>query len=117
MFKPVQRGKAVNLTKHPIGTVWIGSYTGKREIPKPDGKKTFIYEFQDQDDKTFEIWGFGALDACMENVLVGALCRITYKGKAEKRNKFGNFSTLCTVEINDDAEEATTDDAQEPIAF
>ena len=93
----------ISLSKCEIGREIVGSFTGVKKV-QANNKEQNIYQFTDEEDKPFGIWGCAQMDFQMDGVKVGMHCKVTYLGKAEKKNNFGNYSTLCKVEIWDKEE-------------
>lgn len=67
---------------------FIGTYTGKKDIVTKVGPQT-IWQFTDEDEQPFAIYGFTNLNRAMEGVGTGSVCRITYKGTAKVQTKYG----------------------------
>ena len=110
-FKPVERN-TVSMNKAPVGAFWIGTYTSKKIVQTQQGKDQSIYSFVGEDEKPFSVWGFTSLDMQMVSVAEGSLCRITYKGKSAKKNKYGNYSNLCLVEVDNAEPEEVGEEAR-----
>ena len=100
MRKPVQRGDAYSLKDGEIGKEYVGTYTGNKTVETPNGK-SILWQFVDEDDRPFAIWGFTNLNFQMENVPVNSLCYVTYLGAKKEKNKFGKYPYLAKVEIED----------------
>ena len=109
-FKAVKRN-TVSMNKAPVDAFWIGHYMGKK-IVQANNKDQSIYNFVGEDEKPFAVWGFTSLDMQMESVAQGQLCKLTYKGKSTKKNKHGNYSNLCLVEVDLDEEEGSQEGAE-----
>lgn len=101
-FKEMKGGDTISLKDRGIGKPIEGVYIGVKTITKQEGKIQKIWEFRDEDDKHFAIWGFSNLDYLMEKVTPETLCRITYLGKSKIKNKHGNFSNLAKVETDEE---------------
>jgi len=102
-FKPVQVGNAIDIKKEGVSAVHIGTYVGNKQITTKIGNQT-IWQFTDADGVPFGIYGFTNLNRQMESVVVGKLCRITYKGTKNLKTKFGMKDVhQVLVEVDDDA--------------
>ena len=93
----------ISLSKCEVNREILGHYTGTKMV-KANDKQQVIWQFNDEEDKPFGIWGCGSLNSQMEGIKIGSFCKIMYLGKSEKKNNFGNFSTLCKVHVWDGAE-------------
>lgn len=98
-FKKVEFGDTVDI-KEKEGKFCEGVYMGSKEVDTNLGT-SLLYKFEGTTREVFSVWGFTSLDIFMENVVVGTLCRITYKGLSEKKNKYGKHTHMCLVEIDD----------------
>ena len=100
-FKQVNRGDTIDIKKGEIGKEYIGTFTGHKVIPSPLGQQV-IWQFRDEEDKAFGIWGFTNLNFQMENVKVDSLCRLSYQGQSKIKNKYGKFPYQAKVEVNEE---------------
>ena len=99
-WKKVERNTIDIKVKNP-GTQVVGTYTGFKKIRTELGENT-IWEFHDEEGKPFGVYGLTNLNFQMEGVAPGINCRLTYKGKAAVKNKFGKFPHQVLVEIEED---------------
>lgn len=67
---------------------FVGTYVGKKDVQTKVGPQV-IWQFMDDDEQPFAIYGFTNLNRAMEGVGVNAFCRITYKGTAKVQTKYG----------------------------
>ena len=102
-FKPVERN-TLDLKKKEVGTSYIGTFAGSKKIHTELGEQV-IWNFTDGDEKPFSLWGFTNLNFQMENVGIGAMCRITYKGQGKQKNKYGKYPHQALVEVDEEAKE------------
>lgn len=80
----------------------IGSYVGHKEITTKIGDQV-IWQFTDEDEQPFGVYGFTMLNRAMESVKVGTLCRLTYRGTKNVKTKFGMKDVhQVTVEVDSD---------------
>ena len=99
VFRPVRK-EALDIKKSAVGTVYIGTLKSKKEITTSNGPCA-LWEFEDEDGKTFAIWGFTSLDNQLGTVELESLCRITFQGQAPTKNKYGKFPYRVKVEFDD----------------
>lgn len=97
MWKEPERN-TISLGKCETGRVIEGTYTGQK-IVDVEGRDSSIWQFADDEEKPFGVWGCTSLDSRMEGIKVGSAVRITCLGKATKAGKFGKFPILCKVEV------------------
>jgi hypothetical protein len=71
-------------------------YLGSREVSTKFGDQQ-VHDFERKDGKKISVWGFTRLNMLLENTPKLALTKITYTGKSEEANKYGNKSHTCTV--------------------
>ena len=97
-WKKVDSG-AIGLKGKEVGTVWEGLYRGKKVVPSglDPSKNQNIWQFIDETEKPFEMWGCASLDMQMNNVVPESLVRITYEGTVKKK---GKDCHVVTVEVN-----------------
>ncbi len=99
-FVKVNGGNSIDIKKKEGDSV-VGIFTGSKKITTKLGEQV-IWQFVDEDEKPFGIYGFTALNFCMEIIKPGALVRVTYTGKQDKQTKFGLRPVHnCTVEVDD----------------
>lgn len=106
--------KAIDIKKSPIGSVYIGTYNGKKEIDTKLGKQV-IWNYIDDDGSPFAIYGFTNLNRAMETVLQGTGCRITYKGTQRLKTKFGEkdvHQVLVEIAVGEDDEVPPIEDPE-----
>ena len=102
-FKPVSTN-AIDIKKEK-GKPYVGTYTGKQDIVTKIGPQT-IWQFVDEDEQPFGIYGFTMLNRAMNNVGNGKLCRITYQGTKNVKTKFGLKDVhQVLVEIDDHSDD------------
>ncbi len=116
-FREVQRGDVIDIKKDiPSNVHHEGVYLGSKHITTDLGGQ-FIYKFKKADNKVFGIWGFTTLNSAMENVNKGSLCRVTYKGQAEEKNKYGKYLHLVKVEVDDEFQVSVDDIEDSEVPF
>lgn len=99
-FVKVTGGNTIDIKKKE-GDAVVGIFTGSKEITTKIGKQV-IWQFVDEDEKPFGVYGFTALNFRMEVIKPGSLVRVTYGGKEKKETKFGLRDVHnCTVEVDD----------------
>ena len=82
-----------------------------------------IHLFQKEDGTKISVWGFTALNRLLEHTPKGVLTKITYTGKTETSNKYGNKSHTCTVFFDTDkkldgfTEVELTDEEKDELPF
>lgn len=103
MFKPVNT-TAMDIKKS-VNQPHVGHYTGFSKIETKIGEQV-IWNFTDQDELSFGIYGFTNLNRSMSAIPVGTLCRITYKGTENVKTKFGMKDVhQVVVEVDTDEDE------------
>lgn len=107
VYKKVDFGDTIDIKEHK-GEGIEGKYLGFKEVDTNFGT-SFLYKFQKPNGDQFSVWGFTSLDSFMENVSIDDQCRLTYTGQAEQKNKYGKYTHLCLVEIDDGGEKAEVD--------
>ena len=80
--------KAIDIKKSEKGSTYEGVYVSKREIDTQLGKQS-IWQFVDDDELPFGVYGFTNLNRAMESIKPGAKCRLTYQGVTNTKTKFG----------------------------
>ena len=115
-WKDAPMGDTISIQKEEANKSYVGFYTGQKTVENEMGE-SILWKFQDENGKSFSIWGFGNLNMQLENVQVGTLCRITYLGKAEKKNKFGKYPHKAKVQINTKAKLEALPDSDEETPF
>jgi len=98
MRQEVKVESAVNLTKYPDKTL-EGYYLGHK-IVTGRFKEQLIHEVQKPDGKKVSVYGFTSLNIHLEQVDPGTYVWITYVGKSQDRNKYGNQVHVCKVEYD-----------------
>lgn len=99
-FKPVSN-TALDIKKDK-GNPHIGTYVGKSNIVNKIGPQT-VFNFVDQEEQPFGVYGFTNLNRAMESVKEGSLCRITYQGTKNVMTKFGLKDVhQVLVEVDDE---------------
>ena len=107
VWKKVNVG-AIDIKKEPVGKTFIGTYVGFKKITTDLGEG-IVWEFYDQQNKPFSIFGFTSLNMLMGKVSPGILCRISYEGQSDTKNKYGKYSHLASVEVDEDTIEESKD--------
>ena len=86
---------AISLTDYlnkPMEAYFLGS----KQVNTKFGEQ-WLHEFEKKDGGKLSVWGFTALNRLLENTTKGVLCKVTYTGKSETKNKYGNQSHTCTL--------------------
>lgn len=86
---------AIRLTDYkdkPMEAYYIGSHS----VDTRFGEQ-MLHSFQKEDGKKLNVWGFTALNRLLESTPRGIMTKITYTGKSEEPNKYGNKSHTCIV--------------------
>ena len=86
---------AISLTDYlnkPMEAYFLGS----KQVNTKFGEQ-WLHEFEKKDGRKLSVWGFTALNRLLENTTKGVLCKVTYTGKSETKNKYGNQSHTCTL--------------------
>ena len=78
------------------GKPMVAYYMGSKEVNTKFGEQE-LHTFQKEDGTKISVWGFTALNRLLEMTPKGILCKVTYTGKSETANKYGNKSHTCTV--------------------
>ena len=94
-YQEVKIPDALKLTDYPDKPLQA-YYIGCKQVNTQFGEQT-IHEFQKDNGTKVFVWGFTALDRLLEHSPKGALTKVTYTGKSESKNKYGNKSHTCTV--------------------
>ena len=95
-YKEQKATDAIRLTDYldkPMEAYYLGSKEVQTQFPQPQQ----VHDFEKKDGKKFSVWGFTALDRLLEHTVKGVMCKITYTGKSETKNKYGNKSHTCTL--------------------
>ena len=102
MFKEISGGSAIDIKKEK-DKPYQGVYRGFKTITTKIGDQ-FVYKFEDSASKTmFEVYGFTNLNRAMENIIKGAMVRMTYTGTKNCETKFGMKDVhQVVVEVDDD---------------
>lgn len=87
---------------------YIGTYTGKKDIVTKVGPQ-IVWQFTDEDEQPFAIYGFTNLNRAMEGVGLESVCRITYKGTQRVQTKFG-MKDVHQVLVERQTNAGSTDD-------
>ena len=90
--KPVDAIRLTDFTNKPMEAYYIES----KSIDTKFGEQ-MIHNFQKIDGTKISVWGFTALNRLLEHTPKGVLAKVTYTGKSEAPNKYGNKSHTCTV--------------------
>ena len=98
MWKQSERKDSISIHKKPAGAFYEGIYQGNKTIQTQLGD-AILWNFMDDEDKPFAIWGFTNLNFQLEGVVPGTKCKVTYLGTAKQKNKFGKFPHQAKVEV------------------
>lgn len=112
MFNPVST-TAIDIKKD-VNTARVGTYVSHSSIKTPLGDQV-VWNFLDEDDLPFGIYGFTNLNRAMQSIKEGSLCRITYKGTNFVKTKFkpaGQDVHQVLVEVDDGEEVAPAEAAR-----
>jgi len=99
--------KAIDIKKSEIGSVYIGTYQGKKEIETKLGKQ-IVWNLIDDDGVPYSIYGFTNLNRAMETVIQGTGVRITYKGTQKMTTNYGVkdvHQVLVEIAVEEDSDE------------
>lgn len=98
-FQETKLVDAVKLTDFPNKPM-VAYYIDSKEVNTKFGEQQ-LHTFQKEDGTKVFVWGFTALNRLLEQTPIGLLCKVTYTGKSETSNKYGNKSHTCTVFFDD----------------
>lgn len=104
-FKEVESGNMIDLKKF-LNQPLTGRLIGVKKVRTKNGESmvwSIIVSEGKMAGESVGVWGFTALNMGLEKASPGALVRITYTGRSEKRNNYGNFSHKAKVEVDDEA--------------
>ena len=90
--KPIDAIKLTEYKDKPMVSFYIGS----KSVDTKFGEQ-WLHEFQKEDGTKVKVWGFTALNRLLEYTPKGILTKVTYTGKADVANKYGNYSHTATV--------------------
>lgn len=99
-FQETKLVDAVRLTEHKDRPM-IAYYIETKEVSTKFGDQE-LHTFQKEDGTRVSVWGFTALNRLLEQTPKGILCKVTYLGKSETANKYGNKSHTCSVFFDED---------------
>jgi len=99
-FQEQKTVDAISLTEY-LNKPMTAFYLGSKSVDTKFGEQ-FLHNFEKEDGKKISVWGFTALNRLIEMTPKGTLCKITYTGKSETKNKYGNKSHQCTVFFDPD---------------
>jgi len=91
---------AIRLTEHQDKPL-VAYYIDTKEVSTKFGEQQ-LHQFQKEDGSRVSVWGFTSLNRLIEMTPKGILCKVTYTGKSESANKYGNKSHTCTVFFDED---------------
>ena len=94
-YKEAKATDAISLVDYPNKSM-EAYYLGSKQVNTKFGEQ-WLHEFEKKDGKKVSVWGFTALNRLLENTTKGVLCKVTYTGKSETKNKYGNKSHTCTL--------------------
>lgn len=95
----------------------IGTYTGRKDVKKPDGTEDFIYLLVDEEGNTIGVNSAASIVRQMEQVPVGKKVRITFEGKKQNPKSmrfFNEFLVEVAADEDDDKEEKVTGEKVDP---
>jgi len=119
-YQQTEVADAISLTDYtnkPMEAFYIDS----KEVPTRFGEQ-WIHNFQRADGKKLAVWGFTALNRLLEHTPKGVMTKITYLGKSEEPNKYGNKSHICSVFYDIDKKldgftEVKEEESTDPLPF
>ncbi len=91
---------AISLTEYP-NKLMVSYYIDSKMVNTKFGEQ-MLHEFQKEDGTKISVWGFTALNRLLEYTPKGIEVEVTYTGKSEVANKYGNHSHTCTVFFDED---------------
>ena len=100
----------------------VAYYIDSKEVNTKFGEQQ-LHNFQKEDGTKISVWGFTALNRLLEMTPRGTLCKVTYTGKSETSNKYGNKSHTCNVFFDEDkklegfTEPKVEDDPNQELPF
>lgn len=86
---------AISLTDY-LNKPLMAFFLGSKSVDTKFGEQ-FLHQFEKEDGKKVAVWGFTSLNRLMEMTPKGTFVKVTYTGKSETKNKYGNKSHQCTV--------------------
>lgn len=100
----------------------IAYYINSKEVKTQFGDQ-WLHSFEKENGTKISVWGFTALNRLLEQTPKGILCKITYTGLSETKNKYGKYTHTCTVFFDEDKKldgfeqvaPETTDDSDLPF--
>lgn len=123
-YKKQEIADAISLTDYPNKPL-EAYYIGSKQVNTKFGEQ-WLHEFEKKGGEKLSIWGFTALNRLLEHTAKGVLCKVTYTGKSETRNKYGNQSHTCTLFFDEEnkldgfvpeVEPEVSDEDNDPLPF
>lgn len=94
-YKEQKATDAISLTDYknkPMEAYYLGS----KQVNTKFGEQ-WLHEFESKAGKKISVWGFTSLNRLLEPTTKGVLCKVTYTGLSEGKNKWGKQSHTCTL--------------------
>jgi len=95
--KPID---AISLTDYPNKPM-VCFYINSKMVNTKFGEQ-MLHNFEKEDGTKISVWGFASLNRLLEYTPRGIEVEVTYTGKADVANKYGNHSHTCTVFFDTD---------------
>lgn len=99
-FQEQKTVDAISLTDY-LNKPLMAFFLGSKSVDTKFGEQ-FLHNFEKEDGKKIAVWGFTALNRLLEMTPKGTFCKVTYTGKSETKNKYGNKSHQCSVFFDPD---------------
>ena len=99
-YKEQKVADAIKLTEYlnkPLEAYYIGS----KVVDTKFGEQ-MLHIFEKKDGQKISVWGFTALNRLLEHTVKGVLCKVTYTGLSEGKNKYGKQVHTCTLFFDED---------------
>lgn len=115
-FKEQKTVDAISLTDY-LNKPLTAFYIGSKSVDTKFGEQ-FLHNFEKEDGKKISVWGFTALNRLLEMTPKGTFVKVTYTGKSETKNKWGNKSHTVTVFFDPDKKlEGFEQQEEQPYPF
>ena len=120
MYQETSVPDAIKLTDYENKPL-EGYYIESNEVRTQFGEQ-MIHTFQKKDGVKVSFWGFTAANRLLEHTSKGIMVKITYLGKSDVPNKYGNNSHTCSVFFDaddklDNFKSADPEDNSEDLPF